>query len=145
MDSLRVSRFVFCRSLSFSSTTKLAPSFRPVAQVGFGYLWRKTNKNGCLVIRCSTFLSDGGSGGATGGSGSSQDGSFAVEDDKEEVEKHINNNIKNNSVNSKMARILGAERDDSGSVSGFQLLPHLGMLFSPFLVLACGIFFLPDI
>ncbi|KAJ0101779.1 hypothetical protein Patl1_05170 [Pistacia atlantica] len=131
MESLQVSRFISCRSSSFSSTTKLAPSFRPVTQVGVGSLWRKPNKNGCLVIRSSTFVSDGGSGGAAGGSGSSQDGSFAVEDDQKKTNKHINNkinknNIKNGNVNQKNGRVLGAERDDSGSVIGFQLLPHLG-------------------
>lgn len=95
-------KFLSCKSSS-SSSAVLAKfnNFRVIGQLGFAPLWRRRRGRGCLRIRTSV------SGDTIGGS---QDGASAVEDEKE-----------------KKGLILGAERDNSGSVIGFRLIPQSGM------------------
>jgi starch synthase len=106
MESLPMTtKYLSCKSSlssSSSSTAVLAKfnHFRVIGQVGFAPLWRRSGR-GCLRLRASV------SGDTIGGS---QDGPSAVEDDKE-----------------KKGLILGTERDGSGSVIGFHLIPQSGM------------------
>lgn len=72
-----------------------------IGQVGFAPLWKKRSKREALRLRTSV------SGKAPG----SQDGASVVQDEKEEAAKAV---------------LLGAERDSSGSVIGFNLSPPNG-------------------
>lgn len=72
-----------------------------IGQVGFVPLWKKRSKREALRLRTSV------SGEAAG----SKDGASVVEDEKEEAAKAV---------------LLGAERDSSGSVIGFNLSPPNG-------------------
>ncbi|KAE8077698.1 hypothetical protein FH972_016235 [Carpinus fangiana] len=103
MESLPMTtKYLSCKSSSSSSSAVLAKfnHFRVIGQVGFAPLWRRRSGRGCLRLRASV------SGDTIGGS---QDGPSAVEDDKE-----------------KKGLILGTERDGSGSVIGFHLIPQSG-------------------
>ncbi|KAK9292211.1 hypothetical protein L1049_020173 [Liquidambar formosana] len=92
MESLQISRIVpFKSPLNLAETT--------IRQVGILPLWRQRSRTGSLSLRRSV------SGRKEGGFSSSQDGSSAVEDEKEGL-------------------LLGAERDGSGSVIGFHLIPQ---------------------
>lgn len=73
---------------------------RVIGQVSSAPLWGRRNRARCLTLRAS--VSDGGLS-------SSQDGSSAVEYEKEEK-----------------GLILGTEKDDSGAVIGFHLIPPSG-------------------
>jgi hypothetical protein len=103
MESLPMTmKFLSCKSSSSSSSVVVAKfnHSRVFGQVGFAPLWRRSGR-GCLSLRTSV------SGDRIGGS---QDGSSAVEDEKD-----------------KKGLILGTERDDSGSVIGFRLIPQSGI------------------
>ncbi|KAJ4726671.1 Starch synthase, chloroplastic/amyloplastic [Melia azedarach] len=106
MESLQVTRLLSCKS--FIHTAKVGYNFRPVRQVRFGCLWKKTNKNDCLMIR-SSFVNGGDreGGGGDGSDVGSPEGPAAVEDEREEKEPGF---------------LLGAEKDGSGSVIGFHLI-----------------------
>ncbi|KAL5736915.1 hypothetical protein ACOSP7_031369 [Xanthoceras sorbifolium] len=108
MESLQLTRLLFCKPCL--KLPKLAPTlaFGPFRHVGFGSLSRNRAKNGCLIARSSVDIG-GGDGGGYGGS-NTHEGSSAVEDEKEEQRGFL----------------LGPERDVSGSVVGFNLIPPSG-------------------
>ena len=103
MESLRVTHQRLCRSLP-----KLVNShhgFSPITQLGLPYLLTERCKNVSLIVVRSDRR----------GVSNSQGGSSAVEDEEEE----------------KKGLILGAERDESGSVVGFSLISQSGIFRSP--------------
>jgi starch synthase len=89
-----------CQAFARLDTTRVG--FRPRAQLGFGCFVRERYKYGNLVIARS----------GRSEVGNSKDGNFAVENEKEEKRGGL---------------ILGPERDSSGSVIGFNLIPPSGM------------------
>ncbi|GLU21271.1 hypothetical protein SLE2022_374170 [Rubroshorea leprosula] len=101
MESLAINRLGFCK-LPINLIQRDS-AFRPVRKVRFGSCWRRRIGNGCL--RVVKAVEDGNGGNKDG----------AVEDekeDKEEVEE--------------VGLFLGMERDESGSIIGFNLSPHSG-------------------
>lgn len=88
-----------CQAFTRLDTTRVG--FRPRAQLGFGCFVRERYKYGNLVIARS----------GRSEVGNSKDGNFAVENEKEEKRGGL---------------ILGPERDSSGSVIGFNLIPPSG-------------------
>ncbi|GKU89083.1 hypothetical protein SLEP1_g3272 [Rubroshorea leprosula] len=101
MESLAINRLGFFK-LPITLNQRDS-AFRPVRQVGFGSCWRRRIGNRCL--RVVKAVEDGNGGNKDG----------AVEDekeDKEEVEE--------------VGLFLGMERDESGSIIGFNLSPHYG-------------------
>ncbi|KAG5229549.1 hypothetical protein OIU77_008422 [Salix suchowensis] len=88
-----------CQSFTRLETTNV--SLRPRAQLGFGCFVRERCKDGNLVIARS----------GRSEVGNSKDGKFAVENEKERKGGGL---------------ILGPERDASGSVIGFNLIPPPG-------------------
>lgn len=86
-----------CKSFSIPLQAKLN-KFRVIGQVGFPPLWSRRSRRGCLRLGAS--ISGSGIGG-------SQD---AVEEEKQEK-----------------GLILGTERDGSGSVIEFHLIPQSGI------------------
>ncbi|CAK9146552.1 unnamed protein product [Ilex paraguariensis] len=102
METLRTSGILSCKlPLKLTETPLNVGVSR---RVGFAYLrnQRRTNIQSLCLTKSLTDNSGGGF------SSSSQDGSSIVEDDKEE------------------GLLLGTERDDSGSVVGFHLIPQSG-------------------
>ncbi|XP_011044647.1 PREDICTED: starch synthase 1, chloroplastic/amyloplastic isoform X1 [Populus euphratica] len=88
-----------CQAFTRLDTTRVGS--RPRAQLGFGCFVRERYKYGNLVIARS----------GRSEVGNSKDGNFAVENEKEEKRGGL---------------ILGPERDSSGSVIGFNLIPPSG-------------------
>ncbi|GLT63661.1 hypothetical protein SLA2020_362070 [Shorea laevis] len=101
MESLAINRLGFCK-LPINLIQRDS-RFRPVRKVGFGSFWRRRIGNGCL--RVVKAVEDGNGGNKDG----------AVEDEKENKEE-----VK------EVGLFLGMERDDSGSIIGFNLRPYSG-------------------
>ncbi|KAM5557598.1 soluble starch synthase 1, chloroplastic/amyloplastic [Rosa sericea] len=100
MESLKFTTLIPCKSLSGNLVRpKLVNPQDVIGQVGFAPLWKQRSKREALKLRASVSSKAG-----------SQDGASVVEDQKE----------KENGV------LLGAERDSSGSVIGFNLSPPNG-------------------
>lgn len=102
MESLQASR-MFCRKASLNIAEH--PLKLGVARKrGFATLRRKTGIVYSLTLRKSVAESN------EGGIRSSQDGSSIVEHEKDDL-------------------ILGTERDTSGSIIGFHVMPQSGIFF----------------
>ena len=102
MESLQTKVFS-CISSSNPIPQPKFNNFTLIKQVGYAPLWRRRSRSGgCLRFRASV---------SGGGHGTSQDGYSAVEDEEKE-EKGL---------------LLGRDRDSSGSVVAFHLIPQSGM------------------
>ncbi|KAK9914479.1 hypothetical protein M0R45_038256 [Rubus argutus] len=101
MESLKFTSLIPCKSPVNLVRPRLVNHHDVIGQVGFAPLWKKRSKIEALRLRTSV------SGKAPG----SQDGASVVQDEKEEAAKAV---------------LLGAERDSSGSVIGFNLSPPNG-------------------
>lgn len=101
MESLQTKVFS-CISSSNPIPQPKFNNFTLIKQVGYAPLWRgRSRSGGCLRFRASV---------SGGGHGTSQDGYSAVEDEEKE-EKGL---------------LLGRDRDSSGSVVAFHLIPKSG-------------------
>ncbi|GMY28295.1 soluble starch synthase 1, chloroplastic/amyloplastic isoform X1 [Fagus crenata] len=102
MESLQTKVFS-CISSSNPIPRPKFNNFTVIKQVGYAPLWRRRSRSGgCLRFRASV---------SGGGHGTSQDGYSAVEDEEKE-EKGL---------------LLGRDRDSSGSVVAFHLIPQSGL------------------
>ncbi|KAM1407467.1 hypothetical protein ACFX2F_002046 [Malus domestica] len=102
MGSLKFTSLIPCKSSSLIPIPTKYANHEAIGQLGFAPLWKRRGA-ACLRLRASVA---GGSGG--GG----QDGASAVEDQQKD----------------KKGVFLGAERDGSGAVIGFNLIPPNGEL-----------------
>lgn len=100
MGSLKFTSLIPCKSSSLIPIPTKYANHEAIGQLGFAPLWKRRGA-ACLRLRASVA---GGSGG--GG----QDGASAVEDQQKD----------------KKGVFLGAERDGSGAVIGFNLIPPNG-------------------
>lgn len=111
MDALRTSGIGISTKTSFGrcveSYGKCFSVIRPLGFASSLYYRQRRRKIGSFCIRRSFAVSSNQHGN---GFSASQDGSSAVEDGKKEK-----------------GLLLGAEKDDSGSVLGFHLIPQSGM------------------
>ncbi|XP_061998143.1 soluble starch synthase 1, chloroplastic/amyloplastic [Rosa rugosa] len=101
MESLKFTTSLPCKSLSGNlARPKLINHHDVIGQVGFAPLWKKRCKTEGLRLRASLSSKAG-----------SQDGAPSVVEDQKEKENGV---------------LLGAQRDSSGSVIGFNLSPPNG-------------------
>lgn len=101
MESLKFTSLIPCKSSSLIPVpTKLA-NHQAIEKLGFAPLWKRRCRRVGLRLRASVA---GGSGGGA------QDGASAVEDQQKDEK----------------GAFLGAERDDSSAVLGFNLVPPNG-------------------
>ncbi|KAA8533594.1 hypothetical protein F0562_030972 [Nyssa sinensis] len=98
METLQTLRILSCKP--YLNPAETSRNLVVVRQVGFGSLWRRSTYRSLSLRRSVEDRKEGGFR-------SSQDGSSTLEDDKGGL-------------------LLGTERDDSGSVVGFQLIPPSG-------------------
>ncbi|TQD70568.1 hypothetical protein C1H46_043897 [Malus baccata] len=101
MESLKFSSLIPCKSSSLIPVRTKFANHQAIGQLGFSPLWKRRCRRVGLRLRASV------AGGTGGGE---QDGASAVEDQQKEEK----------------GAFLGAERDDSGAVLGFNLVPPNG-------------------
>lgn len=101
MEALRASTMLCCKPPPSSSLPKCSV----FGQVSVSCLWAGQGSRKIRSLKVGRLYS-------TARNGSQEDGSSVAEDDRKEQEKGL---------------LLGAQRDGSGSVVGFHLIPQSGM------------------